>query len=99
MFYRYEGKNRKGQFVGIFCVLNPSQRRYFNRFLKAPKWYDDNPDVDSKCWFTEEGYQKYHKVIEDLISELQNVEVRLLKTETLENLVVCGKIQCIQLVN
>lgn len=98
MFYRYEGKNRDGQFVGIFCVFNPSQRRYFNRFLKAPKWYENNPNVNSKCWFTEKGYQKYHKIIDSLISELPNLEVRLLKAETLENLAVQGKIQCIQLV-
>lgn len=97
MFYRYEVKNSKGDFVGAFCLLNPSQHSYFNRYVKAPKWYDENPDVDSRCWFTEIGYQKYHEIVENLIAELGRVEMRLLTAETLQNVVFNGKIQCIQL--
>ena len=98
MYYRYEIKNNKSEFVGIFSVFNPSQRRYFNRFLKEPKWYKNNPDKKSRCWFTEVGYQKYHTIIENLISELRNPEIRLLKMDTLKNIVVNGKIQCIELI-
>lgn len=98
MYYRYEAKNKNGEFVGIFQVFNSFQGRYFNRFLRAPKWYDTHPDVDSKCWFTEEGYQKYRHVIDQMIKETYKIEARLLTAEKLDNLVVNGKIQCIQLV-
>ena len=53
MFYRYETKNENGEWEGIFSSFNPSERRYFNRFLREPKWYSKNPGIDSSCWFTE----------------------------------------------
>ena len=103
MFYRYEALDKEtGRYEGIFSFFNPSQRRYFNRFLKEPKWYEKNPDADSRCWFTEEGYTKYHSVMEYLISgmdgsyrEIENV--RILARGTLDNIVCKGKIQCIEL--
>jgi hypothetical protein len=98
MFYRYEAPNKHGQYVGIFSFFNPDQRRYFNRFLKEPKWYANNPDVDSRCWFTEEGYKKYYSIIEELIVEINIPEFRLVTTETLDNIVCKGKMQCIELV-
>lgn len=98
MFYRYEAKNKNGQYEGIFSFFNPSQRRYFNRFLKEPKWYKKNPNIDSRCWFTEKGYKKYHHIIDELIEENENLEVRLLTQPTLNNIILKGKIQCIELV-
>lgn len=101
MFYRYEAKNKEtNEYEGIFSFFNPSERRYFNRFLKEPKWYEKNPDVESRCWFTEEGYNKYHHIIDEIISGYNGFdkEVRLLTKETLENVVCKGKIQCIELV-
>jgi len=96
MFYRYEAKNESGQYEGIFKFFNPDQRRYFNRFVKEPKWYEKNPNTNSHCWFTDKGYEKYHSVVEKLISECHGLEVRLLKKESLENIVCKGKIQCIE---
>ena len=98
MFYRYEAKNKDGQYVGIFSCFNPSQRRYFNRFLREPKWYKKHPDVDSKCWFTEDGYAKYHSVIEYLINWSGNLEVRLLTKDKLDNIACKGKMQCIEVI-
>lgn len=104
MFYRYEAKNKDGQYEGIFSFFNPSERRYFNRFLREPKWYENNPDTDSKCWFTEEGYNKYHNVIDEILSgnvgyrSMSHLEIRLVTKETLDNVVCKGKIQCIELV-
>lgn len=95
MFYRYEAKNKNGIYVGIFGVFNPDQRRYFGRFLKEPKWYSQNPGVDSRCWFTELGFQKYGPVIDEIISDCPNIEYRIIKSEHLNNIVVKGKIQCI----
>ena len=97
MYYRYEAK-KNGQFVGIFCVLNPSQRRHFNSILKEPKWYQNNPDKDTRCWFTEEGFLKYHSIIEKFISEIPNFEIRLIKRENVPNIVMKSKIQCIELI-
>lgn len=98
MYYRYEAKNQKGEYEGIFSFLNPSQRRYFNRFLKEPKWYEKNPGVESRCWFTQEGYEKYHSIIDEMISGDWRLEVRLLTKDTLDNIVCKGKIQCIEAV-
>jgi len=98
MFYRYEAKNENGEYEGIFSFFNSSQRRYFNRFLKEPKWYKKNPNIDSRCWFTEEGYKKYHHIIDELIEENENLEIRLLIQPTLNNIVLKGQIQCIELV-
>ena len=98
MYYRYEAKNKDGQYVGIFSFFNPDQRRYFNRILKEPTWYVKHPNVDSRCWFTETGYQKYHSVIDALISEAGIAEIRLLVQPDLENIVRKGKIQCIEAV-
>ena len=98
MFYRYEAKNEHGEYEGIFSFFNPSERRYFNRFLREPKWYEKNPDVESRCWFTEDGYNKYHHVIDDLIAWQGGLEVRLLVKETLDHIACKGKIQCIELV-
>lgn len=89
-------KNKDEQYEGIFSFFNPSERRYFNRFLKEPKWYENNPDIESRCWFTEEGYIKYHSVIDELISGNRTLEVRLLVKDTLDNIVCKGKIQCIE---
>lgn len=97
MYYRYEAK-KNGEHVGIFAVLNPDQRRYFARFLKEPEWYKSNPGVDSRCWFTEYGYEKYHHIIDELIEESGNLEVRVVTKETLPNVVIRGKVQCIELV-
>ena len=96
MFYRYEAKNADGIYEGIFSFFNPDHRRRFNRYLKEPKWYENNPDVDSRCWFTEAGYQKYHHVIDDLIIEAGIRNVRLLTCDDLPNIVCKGKIQCIE---
>ena len=98
MYYRYEARNKEGQFVGIFQILNPSERRYINRFLREPKWYEKNSTVESRCWFTEEGYAKYHEVLDAIISEKGNLEVRIIQKERLSNIACKGKIQCIELV-
>ena len=115
MFYRYEAKikddfsqwqvkDEDREWQGVFSFFNPTERRYFNRFLKEPKWYENNPSVDSKCWFTEEGYKKYHHIIEQIISgnigyrPMSHLEIRLVTKETLSNIACKGKMQCIELV-
>ena len=97
MYYRYEAMNENGEYEGIFSFFDPSQRRYFNRFLKEPKWYKNNPNVESKCWFTEEDYKKYHHIIDELIIESGLSNIKLIKCETLCQLVMKGKMQCITL--
>ena len=115
MFYRYEakvkdnysrwaGKKTDWEWQGIFSFFNPTERRYFNRFLREPRWYENNPDVDSRCWFTEEGYQKYHHIMELIISgnvgyrPMDHLEIRILTKETLDNIACKGKMQYIELV-
>ena len=102
MFYRYEvriGSDKPWE--GGFQCLFPYQLRHIGRYLKEPKWYKNHPDVDTRCWFTQEGFDKYGDLVEEAIKErgilnYPNGEYRLVKSETLENIVMLGKIQCIQ---
>jgi hypothetical protein len=93
MYYRYEALAPNGEYKGIFSFFNPSQRRYFNRFVREPKWYKNNADANSRCWFTEKGYEKYHHIIDTLIGECRNLKVRIISQEVLCTIAVSGKIQ------
>ena len=68
MFYRYEGR-RLGQeeWLGICQALTPDHRRKIARFLKVPKWYNENPNIESESWFTQKGYDQYHERMEEII--------------------------------
>ena len=103
MYYRYEARRtdvEDGEFKGIFQAFTPSQRKKWY-CLAVPKWYEKNPDVESQAWFTQHGYDKWHEKMEDTIREFldlvteDTLEIRLLKKETLENIVFEGKTQCI----
>lgn len=99
MFYRYEVRTDPDKpWEGGFQRLFPDQRRYIGRFLKEPKWYKKHPDVETRCWFTQEGFDKYGGLVREAI-EKRGVEYRLIKSESLENIVMLGKIQCIQRIN
>ncbi|MFR3412139.1 MAG: hypothetical protein ACLTS1_06325 [Coprococcus sp.] len=85
----------------VSSVFSLDQLRHIGRYLKEPKWYKNHPDVDTRCWFTQEGFDKYGDLVEEAIKErgilnYPNGEYRLVKSETLENIVMLGKIQCIQ---
>ena len=102
MFYRYEGR-RLGQkeWLGICQALTPDHRRKIARFLKVPKWYNENPNIESESWFTQKGYDQYHERREEIIKNCNDyyypLETRLLQVEELPNLAMVGKIQCIKL--
>lgn len=102
MYYRYEARRKdSAEWLGIFAsgALNPSQRRQWGRVLREPKWYEKNPDTASKCWFTEYGYEKYHNLMDEMISETTNVwKIRLITCDKLGKLVCKGKVQCVELV-
>lgn len=108
MYYRFEAckaqesSEKKNSWVGIFSVLNPSQRRFIGRTLAEPKWYEKNLNIESKCWFTEKGYEKYKDVLEGMIEEYllyhPNAKFRVVKKDNLENYAVKGSIQCIEIV-
>ena len=104
MFYRYEVYlGRKEGWNGITSIFNPDHSQWMSRFLTSPKWYDSHPDIDSKCWFTQYGYDKYHKEMEEIIEDCKELydehplKIRLLKADNLENIVCSYKVQCIQL--
>lgn len=106
MYYRYEAcpvqenKFHPMKWDSIFAsgALNPYQMRKINQTLKSPKWYKDNTNVPSRCWFTQAGYDKYHILMEEMIAEISSFwKIRIIKCETLNNIVVKGKIQCIEL--
>lgn len=99
MYYRYEARYKDAEWEGIFQFFDPSERRKWY-CLAVPKWYEKNPDVESQAWFTQHGYDKWHKKMEKAIEDYLNWcspgwEVRLLQTETLHNVVFKGKTQCI----
>ena len=97
MYYRYEAKYPDDtEWKGIFHCLSPDDRRKWY-CLSTPKWYDHNPDTKSRAWFTEHGYQKWHEKMEHTIANTwKPIETRLIKAETLDNIVVKGKTQVIQ---
>lgn len=104
MFYRYEAKRYgSDEWEGICQAMTPDHRRKIARFMKDPKWYSKNPDADSTCWFTKEGYDKYHRRIEEIIEDCEMyyypLKVRLLMAKELPNIVMSGKIQAICLNN
>ena len=103
MYYRYEVETEDG-WEGIFSIANPDWRRYISRFFKEPTWYSKQKEpwnIPTRCWFTKYGYEKYGYLIEKMISEYKyycpNCKTRILKQETLDNLVMKGKVQVIEL--
>ena len=108
MFYRYEVLEKDGTWSGICASpkgLNPDEKRYLNRYIREPKWYrtGNNTEKASTCWLTEEGFRKYKGLLESLIQRhnewVKMPPVRLRTAESLENIVVKGKIQVISLNN
>lgn len=103
MFYRYEAKHpvkTGNEWVGIFQAFNPFERRQWY-CLTEPKWYKDNPRINSKAWFTEYGYLKWKAKMEKMIQSFhfENKDgwaFRVINAETIENTVFKGKTQVIQ---
>lgn len=103
MYYRYEVKTEEG-WEGIFSIANPDWRRYISRFISEPAWYkkQENPyDIQSRCWFTQYGFKKYSHLIQEMIDDYKyyfpKLETRILQQESLDNLVMKGKVQVIEL--
>lgn len=102
-YYRFEAMHEEhtgGRWVGIFQALNPSERRQWS-CLVTPKWYAENPDVDSKSWFTRYGYEKWHEKMERTIANFNfgyrlGWKFRVVTADDLDNLVMRGKTQVIQ---
>lgn len=101
MYYRYEMRENKDKpWEGVFSFLDPSQRRFWGRRLINPIWYEKNPGVNSRCWFTELGYEKHHEVMDEMIEDYlyhhPETELRILKEPNIQNIVMNGKVQCIE---
>lgn len=102
MYYRYEARYNGGNWQGIFQALNPSERRSWHN-LSSPKWYDLHPEVESKAWFTQHGYEKWKKKMEETIENFHNGytvgwEFRLITKENLGQIAFRGKTQIIELI-
>ena len=100
MYYRYEIRflTENAEWKGVFQAFSPSQRRKWY-CLAEPKYYEDHPDVETKAWFTLHGYDKWHGKMDAMLEQYKNdkdIEIRILTAETLDNLVMKGKTQCIQ---
>ena len=105
MYYRYEIRflTENAEWEGVFQAFNPSQRRQWH-CLAEPKYYENNPDAETRAWFTQHGYEKWHVKMDTIINDFldaygrNNYEVRLLKVDILPNIVFKGKTQCIILI-
>ena len=69
--------------------------------LPVPQWYKKHPESKTKAWFTEYGYNKYHEKMENviqhiIIEENRPYDIRLLKQESVPDIVMKGKTQCLQ---
>lgn len=97
MYYRYEAISPSGKVMGICQIMNPSERRLLGRYIKEPSWYKTH-DTPSTCWLTEEGFTKYGKVFEEIISEMPNrryCEIRCVSCEDVGEIYMKGRIQVI----
>ncbi|MEG1926731.1 MAG: hypothetical protein RR415_13400 [Ruthenibacterium sp.] len=98
MYYRYEVRRENGCWMGVFQMLNPSQKRKIGRMLHDPKWYANHPNCNTRCWFTEKGFEKFKGIVDAAIAELPwKAEVRILRKESLKKIAMRGTIQCIEL--
>jgi hypothetical protein len=98
MYYRYEAKIEPDEWIGVFQIFDPDQRRKWY-CLREPKYYEKNPDIETKAWFTQHGYEKYHEKMDNMLSIYKNdpdIKIRIVTADTLDNIVMLGKTQCIQ---
>lgn len=100
MFYRYEVRLPNSENWDGICsgLLDPSERRFLNRYLRVPKWYATHKNIESRCWLTEEGYRKYYGVFEKIIEDIhpsRYSEIRCIATEDPGRVLRKGKIQTI----
>ncbi len=105
-YYRYEAKieGEDDRWYGICAYLDPDCRRKLARYIAEPKWYKTHSDMDSKCWFTEYGYQKYSWLMDELVEDmtelmsdsgLERFRVRVLRAKALGEVYCAGKVQTI----
>lgn len=104
MYYRYEARVNNGPWYGIFHAFDPNDRRKWH-CLTTPKWYNKHFPREvfrSRAWFTDHGYAKWHEKMEKTIEEstlkARGYETRLIAAETLDNIVMKGKTQVIQMI-
>lgn len=101
MYFRYEAKKKdESEWQGIFQLMPGYERRKW-RFLVEPKWYTNNPYVESFAWFTGYGYLRYREQMQMSIwnaFDLEIYETRLLQKEELEYVVMQGKVQAIEII-
>lgn len=88
----------------FFFIADPDWRRYIGRYIAESKWYSKQKnvyDIRSRCWFTQYGFDKYHYLIDKMIDDTRqyckDLHIRILKAEKLDNLVMKGKVQVIEL--
>lgn len=106
VYYRYIARKTTGpdqEWKGLFQVLPPPIKRKADRFIHEPKWYTTHPNADTRCWLTEYGYERYHEELENLIWETNEwfspIDYRLIVSRDIENIVMTGKVQCIQFIS
>ncbi len=98
MYYRYEAKIEPDEWIGVFQIFDPDQRRKWY-CLREPKYYEKNPDIETKAWFTQHGYEKYHEKMDNMLSIYKDdpdIKIRIVTADALDNIVMLGKTQCIQ---
>lgn len=99
MYYRYEMKFPEStEWKGVFQEFCPSHSRQWS-CLAIPKYYTKHPNEKTRAWFTQHGYDKWHSKMDEMLElykKEMNAEIRILTAETLDNLVMKGKTQCIQ---
>lgn len=98
-FHRYEYLEN-GEWHGIFGMFDPSERRFVNKYLKAPGWYQENPGMESQAWFTDRGFRRYEKLMEKTIRMHKETygslpEIRIREAMELTGVVSHGAVQCI----
>lgn len=103
MYYRIEAcellNNEWTDWYGIGQVLCGGENRKAFRGLSVPKCLKTGKYRNTRSWFTDYGWKKYHKQIMEQVNSHSiwiNIRIRVLKAESLPNLVMRGKTQVVE---
>lgn len=103
MYYRLEYPDGKGIFSKELGYIDDDYLKPLRRGLHVPKIFKEGKISGTKSWYTEYGYQKYKKAIELVLKEANsypyNRGLKLITTETVEEIISKGKVQIVALNN
>lgn len=94
MFYRIECFDGQGPFSKGRFFLDYDLTSWMDRYIKPMRYHEKHPDVKTRSWFTEFGYQKYRKEIDAMLEAYPDT-LRIVHTDDVK-CVAKGKVQVLE---